>query len=691
MAGTRCVDTVGWDNGPRPGGALTCVQYEQRFCSQGAFLPGAGWTSGSEFNFPEKHCCECGKQGRRAATGAGKRQKQRKASAGARPTPAQPVTVAAAPSASLAMPPRRRPLTPLAEAPPCWDRKLESPKVPWGGDYFCPNWPLYDNGTALTLRQRALIRGAAQRALRPFQGGISGEQIAAALEPRCAQRLCMHVQILDGRLYLVAPHSVKCEPGAQACSVEARRKTPGIFAGYTEGWNPNQLEWHWYAGINVSSCSARVEAGDWNGHFTRLRMTNALRLLEEAARHGVPDLELVLCVNEVAPNAGDWCLKGAQPVFASTGNEESPLLPFVHWMPKLRDWDLSVWDEVRKAQDARRQAAKPAATPPRDVAGFRGGIYRLNVYSDEWRQRGARRTQVHVANWRSVGRAALVAAKSDAAIAPLLDVSIKGGKGPLDNKFGKWKRMLKVGPSYLDALDSPESLSAQRQAAAFRYTLNIEGHGGWADRLYTLFSSRQLVIAQDLPFRLWYEQLTAPGVTHVATDSNLRNLSGAVRWARAHGDEVDAMVARANQAMRAATSTAGIRLYVRELLHGYAELLRRRGYTPRRAPRAVQLACRHSEECRDCAANGHVRSMCGVVCAFRVGDREFGTLHEAGEALGSSAAGASTQPPGVETEAKARPRHGRASKRGGSAASHSSKAARARGKSTGHKRAATAT
>ena len=60
-----------------------------------------------------------------------------------------------------------------------------------------------------------------------------------------------------------------------------------------------------------------------------------------------------------------------------------------------------------------------------------------------------------------------------------------------------------------------------------------------------------------------------------------------------------------------------------ELLHGYAELLRRSGHTPRRAPRAVQLACRHSEECRDCAANGYVRSMCGVVCAYRVGEREF--------------------------------------------------------------------
>ena len=46
-----------------------------------------------------------------------------------------------------------------------------------------------------------------------------------------------------------------------------------------------------------------------------------------------------------------------------------------------------------------------------------------------------------------------------------------------------------------------------------------------------------------------------------------------------------------------------------ELLHGYAELLRRSGHTPRRAPSAVQLACRHSEECRDCAANGAARRL----------------------------------------------------------------------------------
>ena len=54
----------------------------------------------------------------------------------------------------------------------------------------------------------------------------------------------------------------------------------------------------------------------------------------------MPDTELVLCVNEVMPNAGGWCLKGQQPVFASTTNQEAPLLPFAHWMPKLRDWDL---------------------------------------------------------------------------------------------------------------------------------------------------------------------------------------------------------------------------------------------------------------------------------------------------------------------------------------------------------------
>ena len=89
----------------------------------------------------------------------------------------------------------------------------------------------------------------------------------------------------------------------QACSQEVRRRTPGIFPGYWFDFFPSTLEWHWAAGLNMSDCSPAVVPGDWNGPFTRLRLLTALRMLEEAARHGAADTELVLCANEVLPNA----------------------------------------------------------------------------------------------------------------------------------------------------------------------------------------------------------------------------------------------------------------------------------------------------------------------------------------------------------------------------------------------------
>ena len=35
------------------------------------------------------------------------------------------------------------------------------------------------------------------------------------------------------------------------------------------------------------------------------------------------------------------------------------------------------------------------------------------------------------------------------------------------------------------------------QARRFRYVINAEGHGGWADRLYYLLLSPMTVVAQD--------------------------------------------------------------------------------------------------------------------------------------------------------------------------------------------------
>eukprot|EP00966_Prymnesium_polylepis_P039029 905856-Prymnesium_polylepis.1 len=95
-----------------------------------------------------------------------------------------------------------------------------------------------------------------------------------------------------------------------------------------------------------------------------------------------------------------------------------------HWMPRLRDWDLSVWDEVRNAQARLRADARRHEPSRAGVAVFRGGLSRSNVYSDQWRERGDGQTTVTAANWRKLGRTALLHAKSDPASAPFVNVNL---------------------------------------------------------------------------------------------------------------------------------------------------------------------------------------------------------------------------------------------------------------------------
>ena len=166
--------------------------------------------------------------------------------------------------------------------PRCFDAK---PKESWGLKPFCPAWPTY----ALPAEPSSLLSDAVRRALRPFEAGVSADELDAALAPRCAQRLCMRVQILRGRVYVVAPHAKRCaefHTPASPCSPYQRQRTPGLTKPnfWNPAWYPTTLEWHFYASINMSDCTARVRPGDWNGPFSRQRLLTALRLLDEAAR-----------------------------------------------------------------------------------------------------------------------------------------------------------------------------------------------------------------------------------------------------------------------------------------------------------------------------------------------------------------------------------------------------------------------
>ena len=178
------------------------------------------------------------------------------------------------------------------------------------------------------------------------------------------------------------------------------------------------------------------------------------------------------------------------------------------------------------------------------------------------------------------------------------------------------------------------------------HPIQIEGHGGWADRLPKLLLSPLLVIAQDVPARLWFESALRDGVTHLVTDSNLHNLSSVLKWARKHDDKVARMVNNAQGLMDSVLSMDGIRSYVREIVNEYTQhlLLER----PRLHTRAVRFACDNSD---DAATTCHVprstrsQDLRGEQCHFSRPGRNprsqarFATLHEAAEALFDSRGG----------------------------------------------------
>ena len=265
--------------------------------------------------------------------------------------------------------------------------------------------------------------------------------------------------------------------------------------------------------------------------------------------------------------------------------------------------------------------------PTAPVAVFRGGVYRLSAYSDDWRGSGLRRTRLARHNWQRVGRLALLHAKTNDALAELLNVNV--------NLPREYASFLGIDNATLARMDQPASVSLLEQAKQFKYVINAEGHGGWADRLARLLLSPQLVLAQDLAARLWFEGLLAPGVTHLSIDSNFRNLSSVVLWARDHEDEVRAMVRRANKAMEAALSVRGIRFFVRELLRQYTKRLLR--YRPRRHARAVRFECRPRGEPATCRTpDAGLRLIPGVGCAFVAADgsgRRLATLHRASRTI----------------------------------------------------------
>ena len=210
--------------------------------------------------------------------------------------------------------------------------------------HLCSTWPAQSIAENVSASVRVRTQQVVADIMRSFPEGIREGQLADLMQRPCMQRLCMHVQLVGGAMFVVAPMGMRtCVQGnatlqarlscprlrrnwpteaAEMClaSVRNRNVTRSSFCdrshrmqqpGLTipNWWSdydyPHTLEWHLAAALNLSSCQAHPEhvplPGDHNHIYTRLRLQSALRLVLRAYERLyalgrlVKPLELLLC------------------------------------------------------------------------------------------------------------------------------------------------------------------------------------------------------------------------------------------------------------------------------------------------------------------------------------------------------------------------------------------------------------
>ena len=572
-------------------------------------------------------------------------------------------------------------------------------------NHECSAWPPQQLAANLKPALAARLRRAVADVMAAFPAGVAEGQLARLMRRPCMQRLCLHIQLVDGALYVIAPEGMEtCARGASLkarlscpphqrtwaedmkeecrkrvrskmpkvrmtrsyyCNETARKQQPGVtIPGFFHDFlYPHTLEWHFSASLNLSSCRATGEvplAGDHNHVYTRLRLQTSLRMLLRAyqrlyalGRLKEP-MELILCPNETPVNFGDWCVSGAQPIFAMTSNEQSALIPFVQWVQGPdRDADLAWWNPAPR-QEAEATGDGDPTPPPKwedkkPMAVFRGTVHRLNVYTDRWRKLGAQRTSVTASNWHLLGRTALIMHKLRRP--DLFNVRLFAKSVEADDKLPWW---LGISNATWWAQDMPEYLKPEEQQS-YRYSINVEGHGGWADRGYKLLLQPQLSLMQDMPALPWYLRMLKPYEHYVPVESNLRNLTEAVLWAREHDEEARRMVAAANALTRELVSPPAMFRYAEEVLLGYSRLMQ---YKPVLHERAAQFVCEEvAASARTCqlhkaGARPTTVKLGETRCYFRAprnrgGEAYHHTLYEA--SLGAGKAASKGEVAGAET------------------------------------------
>ena len=237
--------------------------------------------------------------------------------------------------------------------------------------------------------------------------------------------------------------------------------------------------WLGRGNIEVASCyPSKVE------NYIRSRMHVAFRLILRAMRRlRLPDFEVAFCPDDCPP-AMNAKPGHVLPALTTISCNQHRSLPFVAWItqPGQRATDLSEWDSAMQTE---WQPIRPwAERLPKAV--FRGGLRNYSYCGGQPSDVPRYREWITPSNWRTLGRAAIWAAR--AAHPELLDVHF--------SNHGEMAKRWELDAASAAALDEPKSIPMAEQARRFRYIVHPEGACTSSDRLKQSYASPMLLLKQ---------------------------------------------------------------------------------------------------------------------------------------------------------------------------------------------------
>jgi hypothetical protein len=136
-------------------------------------------------------------------------------------------------------------------------------------------------------------------------------------------------------------------------------------------------------------------------------------------------------------------------------------------------------------------------------------------------------------------------------------------------------------PSILDVVvtesrlrRSSESFMSVRKLSDYKYAIYAEGNCGWADRLWWQMHTPQVVIKQQSPCGLFFEELMQPSVDHVLCASDFRDLARQVKWLIRRDREARFIATNAMRFAEAFLVRRSLLEYFEALMKHYSEVWR---------------------------------------------------------------------------------------------------------------------